>query len=77
MTLNTANYCDSPSQQAYLVDIDPEVLKRAPGFDPDSPPDMSDQRWGAQIHEYYGYRPSWENEAEPTGRLRGTMYFAA
>ncbi len=49
-----------PEQGAYVIGIARDVLERAPGFDPASPPDMSDRRWGQQIHDYYGYRPYWE-----------------
>jgi sporulation protein YlmC with PRC-barrel domain len=56
-----------PDRDSYIVEIDPEVLRRAPGFDPDTPPDMSDRRWGAQIHEYYGYQPYWDARAEAAG----------
>jgi hypothetical protein len=51
--------------EAYRVAVDSELLYRAPGFNPGNPPDMSDKRWGAQIHEYYGYRPYWERRADP------------
>jgi len=49
-----------PEQNGYVIEIAREVLERAPGFDPDKVPDMSDRRWGQQIHDYYGYRPYWE-----------------
>ncbi len=51
-----------PEQAAYVLDIDPDLLRKAPGFDADHPPDMSDRRLGQQIHDYYGYRPYWEEQ---------------
>lgn len=59
-----------PQHSAYVVEIDPELLRRAPGFDASNPPDMSDRRWGQQIHDYYGYRPYWEmsDRDEPVER---------
>ena len=59
-----------PRHAAYVVEIDPELLRRAPGFDASNPPDMSDRRWGQQIHDYYGYRPYWEmtDRDEPVER---------
>jgi hypothetical protein len=61
-----------PDMSAYVVNIDPEVLQRAPGFDPDNPPDMTDRRWGAQIHDYYGYRPYWERDEPASGGAGAT-----
>jgi hypothetical protein len=58
-------------QEAYSVAIDPDVLRRAPGFDPDKVPDMSDRNWGAQIHDYYGYRPYWEAADDRSARAAG------
>jgi len=38
----------------FILDVDKERLKNAPGFDKDDWPDMADQTWGRQIHDYYG-----------------------
>ncbi|MGH8523646.1 MAG: PRC-barrel domain-containing protein, partial [Gammaproteobacteria bacterium] len=35
-------------------------LDSAPGFDKDHWPSMADQRWGTEIHSYYGTHPYWE-----------------
>jgi sporulation protein YlmC with PRC-barrel domain len=43
----------------YVVEIPEERLKNAPSFDPGNPPDMADQRWHQQIHEYYGSSADW------------------
>ena len=51
-----------PEQAGYVLEIAREILDRAPGFDADKAPDMSDRRWGQQIHDYYGYRPYWERQ---------------
>jgi sporulation protein YlmC with PRC-barrel domain len=42
----------------YVLAIDKERLKSAPGFDPDAWPDMSDVKWATQIHNFYGTDPS-------------------
>ena len=61
-----------PEHSGYVLEIARDVLERAPGFDPASPPDMSDRRWGQQIHDYYGYRPYWEaRDANPWGEEGG------
>ena len=44
----------------FVLDIDKEKLKKAPGFDKDNWPSTADRTWGSQIHSYYGYRPYWE-----------------
>ena len=43
-----------------VLNIDKELLKKAPGFDKNNWPDMADPAWGAELHSYYGYRPYWE-----------------
>lgn len=57
----------SKEHEAYLLDIDPDTLRRAPGFDKSSPPDMSDQRWGREIHEHFGYRAPWDRDGPGSG----------
>ncbi|HWR54640.1 MAG TPA: PRC-barrel domain-containing protein [Bryobacteraceae bacterium] len=44
----------------FILNLDREVLDRAPGFDKHDWPDMTDPEWGSQIFRYYGYRPYWE-----------------
>jgi len=46
-----------------ILDIDKERLSNAPGFDKNHWPDMANERWGSQIHAYYGVSPSWEQRA--------------
>lgn len=56
----------SVDRAAYVLDVDPDLLERAPGFRRDQAPDMSDRRWGEQIHQYYGFEPYWTDR--PSGR---------
>jgi hypothetical protein len=44
----------------FVLNVDKESLKKAPGFDKDNWPDMTDRTWGAGIFDYYGQRPYWE-----------------
>jgi sporulation protein YlmC with PRC-barrel domain len=44
----------------FILDVDKELLKKAPGFDKNDWPDMADRSWGSGIYGYYGYRPYWE-----------------
>jgi sporulation protein YlmC with PRC-barrel domain len=53
LTLDTDNKC-------FILDVDKERIKNAPGFDKDHWPSMADMTWAGQIHSYYGTRPYWE-----------------
>ncbi len=46
LTLDTEN-------QSFILDVDKERLKDAPGFDKDNWPDMADPIWARSIHHYY------------------------
>ncbi len=48
----------SPSRDYVLLNIDKEVLERAPGFDSDKWPNMADPVWRRSIHDYYGSTPA-------------------
>lgn len=50
LTLDTVN-------QRFILNIDKERLKDAPGFDADHWPDMADTTWTNEIHSYYGTTP--------------------
>jgi sporulation protein YlmC with PRC-barrel domain len=47
-------------RKCFVLDVDKERLKLAPGFDKDHWPTMADPRWASDIHSYYGSRPYWE-----------------
>ena len=47
-------------KKCFVLDVDKERLKNAPGFDKDHWPSMADQRWAGEVHGYYGIRPYWE-----------------
>ena len=49
-----------PENHRFILDVDQEQLKAAPGFDKDHWPSMADQHWASEIHSYYGSRPYWE-----------------
>ncbi|MDG6245074.1 MAG: PRC-barrel domain-containing protein [Methanolobus sp.] len=53
-----------PGENKFIVDIDKEILKNAPGFDKDNWP-VSEENVHREhvnrISEYYGYKPYWEN----------------
>lgn len=38
----------------FMLDMEKDQLKNAPGFDKDDWPDMADQTWASGIHTFYG-----------------------
>ncbi|QRX82428.1 PRC-barrel domain-containing protein [Glaciimonas sp. PAMC28666] len=40
--------------ERFILDVDKDRLKSAPGFDKDHWPDMADQSWSSEIDTYYG-----------------------
>lgn len=47
-------------EKRFILNIDQDVLKNAPGFDKDHWPQMADERWAADVHSYYNFPPYWE-----------------
>lgn len=47
LTLDTVN-------KRFVLDVEKDRLKDAPGFDKDAWPNMADQTWAKSIHQYYG-----------------------
>ena len=50
LTLDTVN-------KRFVLNVEKERLKSAPGFDNDQWPNMADSSWAKSIHDYYGTRP--------------------
>jgi sporulation protein YlmC with PRC-barrel domain len=46
----------------FTLDITGERLERAPAFDRNHWPDMSDPDWGRHVHEFYDIAPYWERQ---------------
>jgi sporulation protein YlmC with PRC-barrel domain len=53
LTLDTDNKC-------FVLNVDKQQLKDAPGFDKDHWPSMADQQFSTQVHSFYHVRPYWE-----------------
>lgn len=51
----------NPKDQTFILDVEKEVLKDAPGFDKDHWPNNAQYEagWLLDIYEYYGYSPYW------------------
>src|SRR6476646_3483702 len=47
-------------EKRFILNVDKELLKRAPGFDKDHWPNMADHGWGAKVFTYYGVKPYWD-----------------
>ena len=47
-------------ENAFILKLDQEILKKAPCFEEEEWPNMADPRWGAEIYSYYGYKPYWQ-----------------
>lgn len=41
-------------KECFILDADKQKLQHAPGFDKDNWPNMADESWGRNIHNYYG-----------------------
>ena len=41
----------------FVLDVEKDYLKTAPGFDKDAWPDMADATWAGGIHDFYGTDP--------------------
>jgi hypothetical protein len=48
------------AQGGYVIDLEPGMLEGGPTYGTSETPDWSSRRWGQQLHDYYGTRPSWE-----------------
>ena len=48
------------AEHTYLLELAPEQLKEAPGFDADHWPAISDEKWNREVYNYYGRTPYWE-----------------
>ena len=50
LTLDTVN-------KRFVLNVEKDRLKSAPGFDKDKWPNMADSSWAKSIHDYYGTKP--------------------
>jgi hypothetical protein len=49
-----------PSNHRFILDVDKETLKKAPGFDKDHWPSLAVEQWAREVHTYYHARPYWD-----------------
>lgn len=47
-------------RKCFVLNVEKQRLRDAPGFDKDHWPSMGDLRWATSIYEYYDTRPYWD-----------------
>src|ERR1019366_6787 len=47
-------------EKQFILNLDKEVLKSAPGFDKDHWPNMADVAWANGVFKFYGTKPYWD-----------------
>lgn len=52
-------------ERQFVLDLDEETLKTAPGFDRDHYPTTADTNWLSNVYTHYGYTPYWTATDEP------------
>jgi len=50
------------NRKVFILNVEKGVLEKAPGFDKNNWPQISDNDWLTGIYEYYGYKPWWVKE---------------
>ena len=58
-------------EKCLILNVDKRTLENAPGFDKDNWPDMANMAWGAEVYQYYGASPYWEEEYPEERTFRG------
>jgi PRC-barrel domain protein len=43
----------------YVVNLDKQMLEKAPTYADDEPVDLADQEYGRRLHDYYNVPPYW------------------
>lgn len=46
-------------RKVFILNANKDLLEKAPGFDQDNWPKMSDLQWANKTHQYYGIQPYW------------------
>ena len=47
-------------EKCFILNVDKQTIEKAPGFDKNNWPDMSDQTLGLELSAYYKVEPYWE-----------------
>ncbi len=57
----------SDNMDHFVLEVDQEAWKKAPGFDKDNWPGLSDQRWLSEVYRYYQEKPYWQESTNGGG----------
>ncbi|WP_042290534.1 PRC-barrel domain-containing protein [Paraburkholderia mimosarum] len=49
-------------RKCFVIALNAERMKDAPGFDKDHWPSMADPAWSGSVHQYYGRKPYWSDD---------------
>jgi sporulation protein YlmC with PRC-barrel domain len=52
-----------PGGDNFVLNVNKEKLEKAPGFDSDKWPDLTNREQGTELHTYYGVTPYWDTAA--------------
>jgi len=50
-----------PGGDNFVLNVDKAKLEKAPGFDNDKWPDLTNRQIGGELHTYYGITPYWQD----------------
>lgn len=50
----------SGAGERFIVDLDKDLLRNAPGYDKHTLPNVNDRSWRTRIFTHYGYEPYWK-----------------
>lgn len=51
-------------RKCFILDVDKDKLKNAPGFDKHHWPSMADPTWASEVHAYFGQQTYWSSPPE-------------
>jgi hypothetical protein len=57
-----------PENRQFILNVDKERLKTAPGFDKNNWPRMADPEWSREINSFYGHGYQQERRSDEPGR---------
>lgn len=64
----------SQSGDNFVINVDKDRLKKAPGFDKNNWPDFANQQWGTEVHRYYGVAPYWQESPSSRTPQKSSNY---
>lgn len=53
-------------RNAYVLDVDRDILKNAPEIDPDHLPDWTNLHWNTDMYNHYHVQPFWSRSEDRT-----------